>query len=359
MASGGTGGHIYPALAVATAARDRGFAVTFLGQRGGLEQAAAAEAGLPFVGVAAGKWDRQRPSPMQALAAIGGTAEASRWAARNRPDAVVGFGGFASFPGCFAASLLGLPLFLYEGNAFPGRVVRWFAGRARLVLVTQAPAERYLGRARRIARVGFPVRETRVPRAEARRRLGLPEDAVVTLVMGGSQGSLALNRLLPNVYSDIAAPGRHVVLHSTGSRWLEEVRHRVEGITDYHAVDFVDATVAWSAADLAITRAGFSTLAEAAWHGVPVIAVPLPTSAEDHQRHNAAAVAASGAGYLVDQDDPSGLTAAWHHLLDDGEREPASRAARVRATPGAAATVVDHLESELTSAAGGPDRVPA
>lgn len=346
LAAGGTGGHIYPALAVARAVRDRGGDVRVLGQEGGMEARLVPEHGVPFVGVRAGKWDRQRPDPRQALAAVAGLVGAVRAVARDRPDAVIGFGGFASFPGCVAATLLGIPLFLHEGNAFPGRVVRWFQRRARAVLAAQEEVASRLPHARRVVPVGFPVREERVSRAEARRTLGLPEHGVVTLVMGGSQGSAALNEVVPQAWNDLPADLRPVVLHSAGPAHVEALRGAAAW-PGYHCAGFVDATLAWSAADLAITRAGISTLAEAAFHGVPVIAVPLPTSSEDHQRHNARALAAAGAGRHVEQTDRSGLVAAWCELLDAGARTEAAARASLRTPEGAADAVVREVCHEL------------
>lgn len=359
FATGGTGGHIYPALAVAAAARARDHQASFLGAADGMEARLVPQADFAFHGVQAGKWDRQRPDPRAALRALAGLTQALVHVRRLRPDAVVGFGGFASFPGCVAATALGVPLLLHEGNAFPGRVVRWFAGRARAVATAQPEVAARLPGARRCVQVGFPVRETKLPRAEARRRLGLPTEGLVTLVMGGSQGSLALNRLLPAASRALRSrlaertPGGvaepHTVLHQTGERWLESVREEVAalGLPDYRLRPWVDATLAWSAADLAVTRAGISTIAEAAHHGVPLVLVPLPSAAEDHQRHNARAVTAAGAGRYVEQDDLDALVRAWLELLEPDARASAAAAARRRAAPGAADHMVDLIESEL------------
>ena len=140
LATGGTGGHIYPALAVAEVARAHGEAVSVIGQKGGMEERLVAEAGLPFHGVAAGRWNRSNPDPRQALQAVAGLYDAVRHVRRQAPDLVIGFGGFASFPGCVGAVVAGRPLVLQEGNAFPSRVNRWFAPRARLVISAHAEA---------------------------------------------------------------------------------------------------------------------------------------------------------------------------------------------------------------------------
>jgi len=338
LATGGTGGHIYPALAVAEVARAHGEAVSVIGQKGGMEERLVAEAGLPFHGVAAGRWNRSNPDPRQALQAVAGLYDAVRHVRRQAPDLVIGFGGFASFPGCVGAVVAGRPLVLQEGNAFPSRVNRWFAPRARLVISAHAEALAHL-KARRSAVVPFPVREARHDRRAARRALGLPEEGVVTLVMGGSQGSLALNRSVPEAFLGLPEGARPVVLHSSGPRWEAQVREAVAGLGGYHVRPYVDAALAWSAADLAITRAGVGTISEAAFHGVPLLMMPLPTAAEDHQLHNARAVEVAGAGRVVEEREVSRLGEVWLAALRPEWRQPAAAAARARSPEGAAARI--------------------
>ena len=346
LATGGTGGHVFPALALAQAATQRGHEVRFLGGRGGMEGPLVRDAGYTFVGVATGKFDRSRPDPRAPFHALAGLAEARRALRAWRPDVVVGFGGFASFPGCAAAATMGVPLVLHETNAVPGLVTRWFARRAALVITCQAVTAAALPRAR-TRTLPFPVREVRAPRADARAALGLPHGALVTLVMGGSQGSLALNRAVPAAYRRLERSRReareHWVLHASGSRWSDEVAATTADLPRYEVRGFVDATLAWSAADLALTRGGFGTLAEAAYHGVPLVVVPLPSASDDHQRHNAVALAEDGAGRWVTQGDDEGLLEAWSWLLDDARREQATRAMRARSPAGGAEALIDTI----------------
>ena len=351
FATGGTGGHIYPALAIAREALSRGYSVSFLGQAEGMEARIVPREGFKFHGVMAGKWDRQRPDPRQALRAGQGLWQALRLVKRLKPDLVVGFGGFASFPGLAAARLLRVPYVLHEGNAYPGRVVRWFAGRAAAVAVTSEAARPHLSARVRVVVTGFPVREERVGKAEARAQLGLPAGGVLALVMGGSQGSRVLNEAVPEAYRSLNDPP--LVLHGTGERWLEPVRARLHqlGVPQdrYHTSGFLDARLAWSAADVAIVRAGISTLAEAAYHGVPVLMVPLPSAAENHQLHNARAVAAARAGWLVEERDLSTLASTWQQALDSERRRQASAAARRLSPAGAAAALVRLIDEQLSA----------
>ncbi len=336
LAAGGTGGHVFPALALAAEAAGSGHQAMLIGSAGGMEERLAAEAGVPFVGVPAGKWDRQRPDPRQAWRAFRGLGAALAATRRYAPDVTVGFGGFASFPGCVASVLSRTPLVLHEGNAFPGRVTRWFAARARTVALALPEAAPRLPHARHVETVGFPVREARLDLREARRRLGLPEDGLVTLAMGGSQGSLALNEAVPAAYRRLPPQSRGTVLHATGPRWVDAVADATADLPDYRATGFVDATLAWSAADLAVVRAGVGTLSEAAYHAVPVVMLPLPTAADDHQRHNARAVDAAGGGRAVDQDDLAAIADAWRSFLDAETRALASGRIATRSPAGAA-----------------------
>ncbi len=345
VATGGTGGHIYPALSVADEARARGCQPVFLGGADGMEARAVPEAGFEFHGVATGKWDRSRPDPRQGFKAVKGLAQAVQLVKRLEPAIVIGFGGFASFPGLAAARLLNVPYILHEGNAYPGKVTRWLSSGAAAVAVSHRAAVSHLPRAKKVVVTGFPVREERVDKAEARARLNLPATGLLTFVMGGSQGSVVLNEAVPAAFRNLREGG--VVLHSTGRRWEAQVEERTRDLATYHTVGYVDATLAWSAADLAITRAGVGTLSEAAFHGVPVVMVPLPSSAENHQRHNACTVAAAGAGWVVEESRLTGLSDVWHRALQPETLVRASEAARALSPQGAAGAVVNLVESVL------------
>ena len=166
FATGGTGGHIFPALAIAKEARARGHVVNFIGHQNGMESRLIPEAGFKFYGVTAGKLDRQRPNPLQGLKAIQGLRQASNILKKIRPDLVVGFGGFASFPGVAAARWLNIPFVLHEVNAFPGLVTRWFAAKARHLIVTQKDVLERLPKVPNSI-LGFPVREEKMSKEKA------------------------------------------------------------------------------------------------------------------------------------------------------------------------------------------------
>lgn len=384
LATGGTGGHIYPAVATARALMARGHRALLLGQRGGMEERVAAEQGLDFRGVEAGKLARSgqgRADPRELLRAGAGVMQARSLLAQLRPGVVVGFGGFASLPGVLAAQALRIPTVLHEQNARLGLTQRLAVRGARAVgtaypeVVGLDPCKGTL--------VGMPVREERLPRTEALARLGLQDGPLTIFVMGGSQGSLFLNNAVPDTLRNIfggeglvdhdlgvltpridldfggapTAPPPELgagvqVIHSTGKRWMNDVAPRVRDLDWYHVSGYVDAVAAWSAADLAITRGGTGTLAEAAFHGVPLIMVPLPESAENHQWHNAMTVQRAGAGRVVEQQEVGrALGAAVLECAAAGTRIAMRTAAQKRSQPGAAERFADLVERHLTPAA--------
>ncbi len=356
LATGGTGGHIFPAVALARALSARGFSSAIIGGAGGMEESIAARENLKFFGVRTGKLDRSSPDPRAVLRAMAGFADALKIVGRERPIAVVGFGGFASFPGAAAAILRSVPLVLHDSNARPGIVTKFLARFAKTIALAEKTAQDELPRGKTVW-VGMPVREVRVPKTEALQKLGLEPDKPLVLIIGGSQGSLLLNALLPPIL-ERALEGKGVqVLHQTGRGGgrLSQLQERVKHLPWYQCIEFVDGSVAWSAADLGITRAGASTISDAAYHGVPLILIPLASSAEDHQTRNALAVQARGAGICVPERDleaesqsipsasesrdsglPTPLSSGMVSCLRP-ERHQAMRAAALEASPEGAA----------------------
>ncbi len=344
FATGGTGGHIFPAIAIANEAKRRGYEPLFIGHKNGMEAELVPQAGFAFYGVAAGKWDRQNPDPRQFFRAWQGQSEAVKLLKHLNPALVLGFGGFASFPGVAAARWLNVPYLLHEANAFPGLVTRLFARSAKTVIISQEVTAKHLHTPHTIT-IGYPVREMRVEKAHARQELGLPSDAVVTFVTGGSQGSVFLNNAVPKAFQQLNS--KTIVLHSTGKRWEQEVKTQTQEFNSYLVRGFVDSVLAWSAADLAITRAGFGTLSEAAFHGVPTIIVPLSTSAENHQLLNANAVASAGAGWVIEEIEIDMLAKIWEQALGNDDRNNASHAAKSRSPKGATSSFVDVIDGLL------------
>lgn len=302
LSAGGTAGHIFPAIALSRELKLRGIESALIGASGGMEERLAAEESLEFFGVRAGKLDRSRPNPVALWNAFMGFFDAASVVKKYNPNCVVGFGGFASFPGMAGALFAAKPLSMHEANAYPGLVTRLFAARARVVALADEATKAYLPDIKTPV-VGMPVRETIIPRLEARAHFNLEPDKFTVLVMGGSQGSVRLNTLLPPLLERALTGKNAQVLHQTGRGRLEEVAPRVAHLEWYKCAEFVDGSAAWSMTDFAITRAGMSTIADAAFHGVPLALVPLPSSSENHQVKNAQALESRGAGLCILEPD--------------------------------------------------------
>ncbi len=268
-----------------------------------------------------------------------------------RADVVVCFGGFMSLGPAVAAALSGIPVLVHEANRRPGKAVRLIARFARAVhlpagvRIPGVPAERQFDS-------GYPVREEigPRPRPESRRALGMPEDGRMVLVLGGSQGASVLTRWAESALPGFADRGTHL-LCLTGPSGRDGVEGR-GGVTA-RFLPFCDRMAeAYSAADLAVTRAGAGTLAELAACRTPAVLVPLPGAADDHQTANAGHLAGLGAAACVKESELARLTAEVNARLDD-----ASGLARMREALAAAdaANRWDELSRHVTAcAAEGP-----
>lgn len=300
MMAGGTGGHVFPALAVADALRERGYDIAWLGAQGGIENRLVPAAGYPLHalkvrGVRGGGLLRKLQAPFLLLGAV---LAARRVLRGTSAVLAVGFGGFASGPGGLAARLSGVPLIVHEQNAIPGLTNRVLARLAQRTLEGFAGA--FAGRA---TAVGNPVRNAIVAVPDPVARYAERDGALRILVLGGSQGALALNRTLPAALARLLQAQPAVIRHQAGRGRREEAASAYASAALEAAVDeFIDdmaAAYAW--ADLVICRAGALTVAEVAAAGVAAMFVPLPTAVDDHQRHNAEWLAGQGAALVLDQ----------------------------------------------------------
>lgn len=298
VTGGGTGGHFYPGLAAAQVLRALGNEVAYVGAEGGLEARLLPQSDLPYYLIPAGKLSREALRPAEGGKVVRGLMSARSLLRRLRPKAVLSTVGYAGFPLAFAAEWAGVPVVIHEQNARLGLAARWLAARAQRIglSVPVALGESLAARARV---VGYPVREDRHDKAEARRALGLDPARSLILVMGGSQGSLELNRELPQRLEPFL--GQYQVLHQCGVRWEAQMQAEHARTPGYVVRGFVDGPLAWSAADFAITRAGAGTLAEAAFHQVPSLLVPLsPELDGGAQQANAEFYARRGASVILD-----------------------------------------------------------
>jgi len=351
FAGGGTGGHLYPALAVAGELRRRhpGARIVFVGARRGLERRLVPAAGFPLRLLRiSGLKGRSVPSRVvAALQAAWAVLRCLVWLIADRPRLVVGVGGYASGPAVLAASWLKVRTMALEQNHFPGATNRWLARRVDALCLPSATARERLGGVGLVT--GNPVREAFEAIGDA------PNSAALSLlVFGGSRGAHALNVALREALPRLARldpPPR--ILHQTGEADLAEARAAGAGYPRgrYEARAFIDdMPERFAAADLVICRAGASTLAELAAAGRAAILVPYPHAADDHQRHNAEAVRAAGAARVLLEHELSGPSLAGAVEALAADREGLSRmgrAARTLAVPGAAGRIADVAERLL------------
>lgn len=336
LTGGGTGGHLFPALALAEELRKRGHAVFYLGSQEGLEARLLPQTPIPHALIPAGKLDRSAFRPKEALKLLQGLRGAWRVLREHPPKAVLSTGGYAGFPGAFLAGLKGIPLLLHEQNAKLGLAIQALSPWAK-GLALSVPADLPPGLGKKARVLGYPVREVRYPQAEAKARLGFDPQKPLLLVLGGSQGSLELNEKLPPLLKPLGLS----VLHQVGERWVE--RYRFLEAQDYRIAGFVDTPLAMSAADLLLSRAGAGTLAEAAFHRLPALLFPLPPSLDGGaQAANARAYQKAGGAELGEYERLPGQVAS---LL---ERREAYQRGMARLSPeGAAGRIADWLEEFL------------
>jgi UDP-N-acetylglucosamine--N-acetylmuramyl-(pentapeptide) pyrophosphoryl-undecaprenol N-acetylglucosamine transferase len=334
IACGGTGGHFFPGLAVGRELLRRGCRVTLMVSPKEVDQQAAGSIAdmqiviLPAVASGRGRW----------LAFAIATGKSYRLARRffvqQRPDLVLAMGGFVSAPPVLAGKRCGAKTFLHESNSIPGRANRWLARWVDGAFVYfPAAAERWP--ARRVTVTGMPVRAqflSALEAAKARTALGLAPQAPVLLVMGGSQGASAVNQLVMEALPQLrqAAPDLQFI-HLTGGRDADKVRaaYRAQGASALVCAFLKDMATALAAADLAVSRAGASSLAELAARRLPAILIPYPAAADNHQYFNALAFAQSGAARLLQQAaaTPGSLAGEILQLTADAAKRAAMRQA--------------------------------
>jgi UDP-N-acetylglucosamine--N-acetylmuramyl-(pentapeptide) pyrophosphoryl-undecaprenol N-acetylglucosamine transferase len=307
IAGGGTGGHIFPAVAIAHAVQRMkpGTEVLFVGAKGKMEMEKVPQEGFEIIGLDIAGFNRSNmlknlllplkifKSHLQAKAAI-----------RNfRPDAVVGVGGYASFPVLNAAQGMGIPTLIQEQNSFAGKSNKILGRKAKAICVAYERMERFFPK-ERLHLLGNPVRksisQSTITRGEGQIWLGMNSAKKTLLVVGGSLGARAVNEAIDASLEAIVAEGIQVVWQ-TGKPYIEIAKQRAKGFEGKVKVfEFIkEMDYAYAAADMVVSRAGALAIAELCIVAKPVIFVPLPTAAEDHQTSNAMALVEHNAALMV------------------------------------------------------------
>lgn len=368
VAGGGTGGHLYPALAIADALREArpDVSVLFVGARRGLEARVLPERGEDHLLLSVYGIDRRRPlGSWRAFTGLAGAlVRVARVFQERRPQVVVVTGGYAGAPAGIVAGLMGIPLVLQEQNSWPGAVTKLLTRFAQRIHVAYPEAiDRMPVGAERCVVSGNPVRppSTMAP-AEAKAVFGVPTDVLLLLVTGGSQGSLALNRGVTAYVEavergEVDRPDAVHLLWVSGPKHFEGVQAALAAMGHpswVHIESYLDnMPVALAAADAALSRAGAMTTEEFLNQGLPAILVPLPTSAENHQMFNARALEAAGTARVVPEPELTpGRLAAEIHALTSGPDTLADMRSRAlaRARPDATGTIADDIATFLPPA---------
>jgi len=351
IAGGGTGGHVYPGIAVARELRTRqpDAAITFAGTAHGVEARAVPREGfaLDVLHSRGLKGKSMLDTLRGALLIPLGLADAWRIVSARRPDIVIGVGGYSSGPVVLVAAARGVPTMLLEQNAMPGITNRLLSRVVKAAAVTFDSTQAFFGSKAFVS--GNPVRPEFFATTGPQQESGIDDQTSVTrvLVFGGSQGAHAINVAMVEAAPRLAAGDTPLrLVHQTGDRDVEMVRtaYRQAGLQADVEPFLHDMGRQLGQADVVVCRAGATTLAEITAAGKAAILIPLPTAADDHQRKNAAALAADGAAEVVLQRDLTGAVLADRiaSLAHDRERrQRMAVAARRLAKPDAARVIVD------------------
>ena len=305
--AGGTGGHIFPGLAVAEELRARGWRVHWLGAPGSMESRIVPQHGFPlelidFSGVRGKGLVTLALLPLRLLRAFWQALQVVR---RVQPDVVVGLGGYITFPGGMMGVLCGKPLVLHEQNSVAGMANKVLAGVADRVFTAFPDV------LKKAQWVGNPLRSAFTRQAAPSERFAGRTGPLRLLVVGGSLGAQALNDIVPRALALIPAADRPLVTHQSGATQIDALRanYQAAGV-QAELTPFIDDTAsAFAAADIIVCRAGASTVTEIAAVGAAAVFVPFPFAVDDHQTTNARFLVNAGGGWLVQQSDltPEGL----------------------------------------------------
>lgn len=359
VSGGGSGGHIYPALAICRELTDRGLRVVYVGAPGNMEERIVPPTGIPMRLVrSGGLLGKSARGKLSALArSTQGVAQAVKIMGEERPSVVVGTGGYVTGPVCLAAALMRIPVVLQEQDAWPGLTNRLLSRLARLVAVPYREAVDAFPRSvrRRIVVIGNPIRREllAVSRAEGSVKMGLDPARRTVLVFGGSLGARYLNEVAQALLAIL--PRDMQLLWSTGVSYYEDYRREPVEPRLVQAAYFDDMASALAAADLAVTRAGAGTIAELTARGLPAVLVPSPNVTHNHQTANANVMAARGAALVLAEHEHTPQETAKEVLALMGQPDRlASMAERARAAgdPDAVVRFADQIIALMEGAHG-------
>lgn len=350
ISGGGTGGHIFPAIAIADALKRRfpEAEILFIGAKGRMEMDRVPKAGYPIEGLWISGFTKDLSVITLPFKLVSSLTKARRILKRFKPDAVIGVGGFASGPTLKAANWLHIPTIIQEQNSYPGKTNRNVGQKAKAICVAYNGLEQWFPK-EKIHFTGNPLRGNingNCDRNEAAEYFGVKAEQPVVLLVGGSQGALGINK---GISAQLAKfkEGDMQLIWQTGKYYHEQAVNEVKqlGLEDkVKPVIFIDRMdLAYSVADVVISRAGAMSISELALVQKPVIFVPLPTAAEDHQTKNAKQLVDADAAVMVKNDETeTKLVPALQDLLNNKDKQNEMKANIAQfARPNAADDIVD------------------
>lgn len=308
ISGGGTGGHIYPAIAIATALKDQDASLEFLfvGAEGKMEMEKVPKAGfniqgLPIVGINRQHMAKNLLFPFKLIQSL---RKAFQIIAEFKPDVAIGVGGYASGPMLIAAWVKGIPFYIQEQNSFAGITNKALSGKAKHIFVAYPGMEKFFGK-EKITLSGNPVRKDLIDLAGKKEKacafFGLDPAKKTILVIGGSQGARSINMAIEQGLDDMAQAGIQLIWQ-TGVSFENQAKKSAEGFSalkSYVSAFIYEMDLAYAMADLVISRAGALSVSEICLAGKPSILVPFPNASEDHQTENAKSLVNNGAARLV------------------------------------------------------------
>lgn len=353
LSGGGTAGHINPALALAESLIEQGHEVFYAGTPQGVEARLVKEANLPFTPFEAKGFNRNHPKTIFSAVRIiiKSTKLACAWFEEIKPDVVVAFGGYVCIPVGRAAKKMGVPLVVHEQNSVMGMANKYLAKTARAVALTYEVAGAPVADKEKLVVTGNPVRSSVLTstREEGRSMLGIPEEASMLLVFGGSLGARHLNAAISSMKKDLLAIDNLYVVHITGPKELEAAE-AVLALTEeekkrYLVMGYQNRMgETMAACDMVVSRAGATSLAEISARCIPAILVPFPFATADHQTTNARSYVQAGAAWMMADDmveTPEFKELVLTFVDDEKARLKMSEAARGFETGNAASKLAD------------------
>ena len=308
ISGGGTGGHVFPALAIANALRDKlpGSEILFIGSKGKMEMEKVPAAGYPIEGLWISGLKREvsfenLSFPFKIISSL---FKAWRIIRRFKPQVVAGVGGYASGPTLRVASMMGIPTLIQEQNSYPGITNKLLAGAADRICVAYPGMDKYFP-LEKIVQTGNPIRQEILDiegkREKAAKYFSLQSGLKTVLVIGGSQGAVSINRSIEGILPQVREGGIQLIWQ-TGKTYLSKAEEAARRLNykGLHVTQFIQPMdLAYAIADVVVSRAGAIAISELSALGKPVIFIPLPTAAEDHQMKNALSLAEKNAALVI------------------------------------------------------------